>query len=67
MEEINLLVGEHSILQCRVINQNMDANKIHIKWLINGKSVESQNISSSIKVNLKKIILTFNFSWIKEK
>lgn len=51
MEEINLLVGEHSILQCRVINQNMDANKIHIKWLINGKSVEGQNISSSIKVN----------------
>uniref|UniRef100_A0A915CRF4 Ig-like domain-containing protein n=1 Tax=Ditylenchus dipsaci TaxID=166011 RepID=A0A915CRF4_9BILA len=59
VEELNLLVGDHSVLKCQVLSSGgSDPNQLITKWIIDGSPVEKLGeISSSVSLDNSKIVI----------
>lgn len=55
LEELSLMAGDHVVLACRVLNQNVEGESaINTEWMINGRSISNEtgnSISPSVKVS----------------
>ncbi|KAI1722962.1 immunoglobulin i-set domain-containing protein [Ditylenchus destructor] len=58
VEDLNLLVGDHSVLKCQALNSGGSTPiELTTSWLIDGRPVQEGQISPSITLDNSKIVI----------